>query len=146
MAQSITLPDGRIFEYLISGTVDGFPLFFIHGTPGSYLESAGLPDVCEKKGVKCITMCRAGYGESTRAPGRTVVDCVADIEALKGHLGVKECVVGGWSGGGECLSIIRIDGDVDICLTIPARPSCPSLRSSFVRMYWCSGSGRSCSI
>lgn len=104
MTQSIKLPDGRNFEYSISGATHGFPLFWIHGTPGSYVPPAGFAEVCEKKGVKCITMSRAGYSESTRKRGRTVVDFVADIEALKQQLGVKECFVGGWSGGGKSLA------------------------------------------
>lgn len=101
MAQYMTLPDGRTFEYLISGATDGFPLFWIHGTPGSYVPTLGVAEICKKKGVKCISMCRAGYGESTRKIERKVVDCVPDIEALKDHLEIKDFVVGAWSGGCE---------------------------------------------
>lgn len=101
MAQQMKLPGGRTFEYLISGAADGYPLFWIHGTPGSYVPASGVPEACERKGLKCITMSRAGYGESTRTIGRKVVDCVPDIESLREHLGIHEFVVGGWSGGGE---------------------------------------------
>lgn len=101
MAQHMTLPDGRNFEFFVSGAMDGFPLFWIHGTPGSYVPAAGIPEVCQEKGVKCITMSRAGYGESSRKIERSVIDCVPDIEALRDHLGIEEFIVGGWSGGGE---------------------------------------------
>lgn len=101
MAQELTLPDGRKLEYLVSGSADGFPLVFIHGTPGSYFVGSDLEAACTKKGIKLITLNRAGYGGSSRKRGRSVVDFVPDIEALLQHLGLKECVVGGRSGGGE---------------------------------------------
>ncbi|KAI9691447.1 MAG: hypothetical protein M1822_007518 [Bathelium mastoideum] len=100
MAQQFKLPDGRNLDYLISGAKDGFPLIWIHGTPGSYLPIPSFSAVCEKKGVKVITASRAGYGGSTRKKGRRVVDAVPDLQALNEHLGVKQCIVGGWSGGG----------------------------------------------
>lgn len=100
-AQVFTHPDGRKTEYLVSGAQDGFPLIFIHGTPGSYTVGPKLSATCEGKGIKLITLSRAGYGGSTRNKDRRVVDAVADIQELLEHLGVKKCVVGGKSGGGE---------------------------------------------
>lgn len=98
--QHLTLTTGRNLDFQISGSRDGYPLLFIHGTPGSLLPVTSLVPACEKLNVKLITMSRAGYGGSTRHKGRKVVDAVADIEELLEHLGVAECVVGGWSGGG----------------------------------------------
>lgn len=100
MAQTLELPDGRKVDYLISGSADGFPLVYIHGTPGSYSTESDLVAACEKKNIKLITLSRAGYGGSSRNRGRTVVDFVADIHALLQYLGLNECVVGGESGGG----------------------------------------------
>lgn len=100
MAQTLELPDGRKVDYLISGSTDGFPLVYIHGTPGSYTTESDLVAACSKKGIKLVTLSRAGYGGSSRNHGRTVVDFVADIQALLRHLGLEECVVGGESGGG----------------------------------------------
>jgi hypothetical protein len=34
----------------------------------------------------------------------SVVDDVDDVRALLKHFGHRECAVGGWSGGGKCLS------------------------------------------
>lgn len=102
-AQVFTHPDGRKTEYLVSGAQDGFPFVFIHGTPGSYPVGPKMIATCEGKGIKLITLSRAGYGGSTRNKGRRVVDAVADIQALLEHLGVKKCAVGGKSGGGEFL-------------------------------------------
>jgi len=100
MAQQFTYPDGRNIDYQIYGAKDGFPLVWIHGTPGAYIPYQGLVAMCEKKGIKLISLSRAGYGGSTRHKGRHVVDVVADIQALKKHLGVGKCLVGGRSGGG----------------------------------------------
>jgi len=104
MAEQLTLPDGRIVEYLVSGAPDGFPFVWIHGTPGAYLPVPSLTTVCKSKGLKVITLSRAGYGGSSRRKGRSVVDAVDDIKAVNEHLGVGKCLVGGWSGGGELRS------------------------------------------
>ncbi|KAJ4420995.1 hypothetical protein N0V82_004038 [Gnomoniopsis sp. IMI 355080] len=100
MAHDLTLPDGRKLEYRLSGSADGFPLVYIHGTPGSYFVGSDVEAACARKGIKLITLNRAGYGGSSRQRGRTIVDVVPDIEALLQHLGLKECAVGGRSGGG----------------------------------------------
>jgi len=105
MAQQFKLPDGRNLDYCIAGAQDGFPLVFIHGTPGSYHALTDFKAACAKKGVKLITLSRAGYGGSTRSRGRSVMDAVADIQALLDQLGVQRCIAGGWSGGGEMSSI-----------------------------------------
>ena len=100
MAKQFKLPDGRSLDYHVAGAKDGFPLVFIHGTPGAYLSIPSLEVACEQKDVRLITFSRAGAGGSTRNKGRRIVDVVPDIKALLGHLGVDRCVVGGWSGGG----------------------------------------------
>ena len=100
MAKQFKLPDGRNIDYFLSGAKEGFPLVYIHGTPGAYTPIPSFSAACEKKGIKVITLSRAGYGGSTRNKGRRVVDAVADIQALNEHLGVEQCFVAGWSGGG----------------------------------------------
>jgi pimeloyl-ACP methyl ester carboxylesterase len=104
MAKRFTLPDGRSIEYLVSGPDQGFALVWIHGTPSCYLQAPCLANTYEKRGIRVITISRPGYSGSTRRKGRRVVDTVADIQALLVHLGVKECCVGGWSGGGAFYS------------------------------------------
>jgi len=100
MPQQLTLPDGRILEYQISGAEDGFPLIWHHGTPGAVTPLPNLVTVCKEKGLKFITLSRSGYGGSSRHKGRRVVDCVADTKSLQNHLGIEKCYIGGWSGGG----------------------------------------------
>ena len=103
MAQKLQLPDGRNLDYFVGGAKDGFPLVWIHGTPGAYTPLPPFVRSCEKKGIKLITFSRAGYGGSTRDKGTKIVDGVKDIQALNQHLGVEKCFVGGWSGGGKSL-------------------------------------------
>lgn len=101
MVQHLQLPDGRKLEYIVSGAQDGFPLLFIHGTPGSCSPPPALAATCEKKGLKLIMFSRAGYGGSSRHKGRRVVDSVTDTRLLLDHLGVEQCLAAGWSGGGK---------------------------------------------
>lgn len=101
MAQQLQLPDGRCLDYKISGAQGGFPLVWIHGTPGAYTVFPDLEAKCNTKGIKLITMSRAGYGGSTRHRGRRVVDAVPDIQCLIDHLGLQRCFIAGWSGGGK---------------------------------------------
>ena len=137
MAQQLHLPDGRIVQYLISGDPDGFPFVWIHGTPGAYQPVPGLTAVCKKKGVKVITLSRAGYGGSSRNRGRSVVDAVADLHALNEHLGVKQCFVGGWSGGGEQLTFPSCSSDISYQTAetdLEHRPACVGLCSAVTRL------------
>lgn len=94
------LSDGRELAYALWGDRDGFPVFVLHGTPGCRLERWPDEDVYRRLGVLLVTHDRAGYGQSTRHPGRRIVDEVDDVAALADHLGVERFGVTGGSGGG----------------------------------------------
>ena len=100
MAQKLRLADGRNLDYLVSGSAEGFPLVFHHGTPGAYTALGPLATACEKKDFKLITYSRAGYGDSTRHKGRRIVDEAEDVRAILHNLGHKKYATMGWSGGG----------------------------------------------
>ena len=51
-------------------------------------------------GVALVTHDRAGYGQSSRRPGRRVVDEVDDVVAIADELGLDRFAVSGGSGGG----------------------------------------------
>lgn len=102
--ETLTLPSRRNLEYLISGDPTGFPLLYIHGTPGAYPSLTSLHKACETNNLKLITFSRSGYGGSTRHKGRKNVDIVDDAKALLDHLGHEQCVAAGWSGGGMLFS------------------------------------------
>jgi pimeloyl-ACP methyl ester carboxylesterase len=94
--RSVALPDGRSLEVHELGDPDGFPIVFHHGTPGSGTMYARWAT----PGVRLIAYDRAGYGGSTRRPGRAVIDVVPDITALADHLGLERFATWGLSGGG----------------------------------------------
>ncbi|PWJ26665.1 pimeloyl-ACP methyl ester carboxylesterase [Branchiibius hedensis] len=96
----ISLPDGRRIDVRTSGPDTGYPLFFHHGTPGAATAIRALESVAHENGLRVITTSRAGYGGSDRHSGRSVSDVVADTAAVLDELGVQDCVVAGWSGGG----------------------------------------------
>jgi pimeloyl-ACP methyl ester carboxylesterase len=97
---AIELPDGRRLEVEVSGPEDGTPLVFHHGTPGSAYQFRAIQRAAHSRGLRLVTFSRAGYGSSTRRPGRSVVDVVGDVSAVLAHLGAERCLVAGWSGGG----------------------------------------------
>jgi pimeloyl-ACP methyl ester carboxylesterase len=96
----ITLPDGRDLEIEVSGPDDGPVLLFHHGTPGGSAQFAAMADQVHARGHRLVTWSRAGYGASSRRPGRSVADEVTDALAVLDHVGADACVVAGWSGGG----------------------------------------------
>jgi pimeloyl-ACP methyl ester carboxylesterase len=97
-ALSVAASDGRTLIVAQWGDLDGFPVFSLHGTPGSrfarhYAESAYV-----EVGARVITYDRPGYGGSDRHRGRRVVDCVADVADIADALGVERFAVTGGSG------------------------------------------------
>jgi pimeloyl-ACP methyl ester carboxylesterase len=95
-SRSVELGDGRSLEVHELGDPDGFPIVFHHGTPGSGTIYARWAT----PGVRVIAYDRAGYGGSTRKPGRAVADVVADINMLADALGLERFATWGLSGGG----------------------------------------------
>jgi pimeloyl-ACP methyl ester carboxylesterase len=96
----IELPDGRGLDVVVSGPDDGTPLIFHHGTPGSVIRFRAIERAAHERGLRMVTYSRAGYGASTRLPGRDVAAVVPDVAAMLDHLGASRCLVAGWSGGG----------------------------------------------
>jgi len=99
-ALAVRAADGRTLMVAQWGDLEGFPVFSLHGTPGSrfgrhYDESAYV-----EVGARVITYDRPGYGGSDRQRGRRVVDCVSDVAVIADALGVERFAVTGGSGGG----------------------------------------------
>jgi pimeloyl-ACP methyl ester carboxylesterase len=109
---TIELPDGRTLAYADRGPIDGAPLVFHHGTPGS--RAGHHPDVgvYDELGVRVVSYDRAGYGLSDRLEGRDVAAVAADISALGDELGFAQFGVMGVSGGGpHALACAALLGD-----------------------------------
>jgi pimeloyl-ACP methyl ester carboxylesterase len=82
------------------GTRTGFPVFLLHGTPGSRLSVYPSDAELKRLGVHLITYDRPGYGLSDPHPGRSVADAADDVRAIADALGIGEFGVIGRSGGG----------------------------------------------
>jgi pimeloyl-ACP methyl ester carboxylesterase len=99
-ARAIDVGDGFVLTVEISGAANGWPVVLIHGTPGSRTGPKPRGSVLSRLGVKLICYDRPGYGDSTRRPGRRVVDAAADVAGIADHLGLTRFSVVGRSGGG----------------------------------------------
>ena len=93
-------PDGRTLEAVEEGEPDGTLVVFHHGSPGAAVAFEPFDRAAAERGIRLVTISRAGFGASTRHPGRTVADAAADAAALADHLGAERFLTAGWSGGG----------------------------------------------
>jgi pimeloyl-ACP methyl ester carboxylesterase len=82
------------------GNPKGFPIFLLHGTPGSRSGPVPRAPLLYQQGILLICYDRPGYGGSTRHKGRTVEDAAHDVLTIADHLGLDEFSVVGRSGGG----------------------------------------------
>ncbi|WP_148614768.1 alpha/beta fold hydrolase [Nocardioides rubriscoriae] len=99
--ENLTLPDGRLLAYDLGPGDASLPVAVAHhGTPGAGTRDRHLDGAAAAVGLRVVTFSRAGYGGSTRRPGRSVADVADDVAALLDHLGVERCVTLGSSGGG----------------------------------------------
>ncbi len=91
----LRLADGRVLDVYESGPPGGPVLLFHHGTPSSRTPLRVVTDAAHRLGLRFVTTLRPGYGDSTRAPGRRVVDVAADTAAVLDALGTGRDVVAG---------------------------------------------------
>lgn len=94
------LKDGRTLGYAEYGDPAGFPVFGLHGTPGSRIWFTEDDPTLHQLNIRFITTDRPGYGLSDPYPNRTIVGYAQDIAHLADHLGVEKFSVMGVSGGG----------------------------------------------
>jgi pimeloyl-ACP methyl ester carboxylesterase len=83
-----------------AGVAGGVPVIVHHGTPGAGLLHAPHVLDAEAKGIHLLAYDRPGYGDSTRAEGRTVADCAADVAAIADAYRYERFCTWGISGGG----------------------------------------------
>lgn len=93
------LVDGRRLGYAEYGAVEGRPVFYFHGFPGSRLEAVLADGAAARLGIRLLALDRPGYGRSDGLPGRRLVDWPADVAALADALGLKRFGLLGVSGG-----------------------------------------------
>jgi pimeloyl-ACP methyl ester carboxylesterase len=98
--QLVRAPGGRELEVLQSGVPDGRTVVYHSGTPTGSAPFPRLDDAAAERGLRVVTYCRPGYGNSTSQPGRTVADAAADTATILDELGIDSFLTIGWSGGG----------------------------------------------
>jgi pimeloyl-ACP methyl ester carboxylesterase len=98
--QTVTASDGRTLAFAEWGEKDGFPVFLLHGTPGSRFAGQADASAYADAGARVIIYDRPGYGGSDRFRDRRVVDSVADVSAIADSLGIERFAVSGGSWGG----------------------------------------------
>ena len=92
-------PDGRSLDVVAHGS-SGPAIVFHHGTPSAAESYQPWVDAAAALGLRWVSFTRAGYGGSSRRPGRSVADNCSDVTAVLDHLGIEHFVAMGWSGGG----------------------------------------------
>ena len=98
--ERLTLKDGRTLAWCEYGPPDGRPVLRFQGTPGSRKAHYPRAESYEKLNARIISFDRAGYGASTRLPGRGIAQMADDAVELLDHLGLGEVHASGQSGGG----------------------------------------------
>jgi pimeloyl-ACP methyl ester carboxylesterase len=96
----IESPDGRAIQIGTVGDRANPAVFFHHGTPGSASLVRTIEEIATKGDLFLVSMSRAGYGASSRQPGRDVAAAVPDTRAVLDALELDAYAVLGWSGGG----------------------------------------------
>jgi pimeloyl-ACP methyl ester carboxylesterase len=94
------LADGRRLTVNLSGDLQGEPVFYLHGTPGSRIGPRPSDQELMDRHVWLISFDRPGYGRSDRLQSRTVADIAPDVKAIADELGLDQFAVLGRSGGG----------------------------------------------
>ena len=82
------------------GAQRGYPIFLLHGTPGSRNGPRPRASVLYRLGIRLICYDRPGYGQSGLHRGRSVADAALDVLAIADELGLNSFSVVGRSGGG----------------------------------------------
>lgn len=98
--QTLQLKDGRQMGYAEFGDLNGKPVLFFHGTPGSRLTRYPDESIATLLGVRIINIDRPGYGLSDFVPDNTLVNWTEDIIELADALKIEQFAVTGVSGGG----------------------------------------------
>jgi pimeloyl-ACP methyl ester carboxylesterase len=93
-------PDGRTIEAVDEGDPDGTLVVFHHGSPGAAVPFAPFGRAAAERGIRLVTISRAGFGDSSRDEGRSVASAAGDAAAVADHLGAEGFLTMGWSGGG----------------------------------------------
>jgi pimeloyl-ACP methyl ester carboxylesterase len=122
----LPLPDGRQLALCEVGDPSGVVAFYYHGTGSSRLETALYAEAADAHGVRLVGWDRPGSGGSPAQPGRTLLDVVADTQAVAEHLGVDAVRVAGLSGGGSHVLALAAAGSPVVTGVVAINPGPPA--------------------
>ncbi|MGI9322263.1 MAG: alpha/beta fold hydrolase, partial [Pseudomonadales bacterium] len=101
--QRLTLPDGRVVNFIDDGSETGLPVVFVGGL-GTSVRVIRLLDFLrsmrQELGIRVISVERNGFGETAFNPALDMADYASDVEAALARLGVGKFALFGISGGG----------------------------------------------
>jgi pimeloyl-ACP methyl ester carboxylesterase len=127
VTQVIGVSDGRRIAVEHHGDLKGFPVFLLHGTPGSRRGPMPRSPLLYHLGIHLISYDRPGYGDSDRQKGRTVADAALDVLDIADQLGLAEFSVVGRSGGGPhalaCAALIEAERLRNVAVLVGLAPS-----------------------
>ncbi|WP_058235459.1 alpha/beta fold hydrolase [Devriesea agamarum] len=103
----LPVSDGHELFYELSGNPEGIPALYLHGGPGSGLGTGKYRADFDPDRYFIVSFDQRGCGRSTphvtdprhRLTDNTTPHLIADIEALRSHLGVSSFLVAGVSWG-----------------------------------------------
>ncbi len=95
----INLKDGRKLGFSRTGDNDGFPIFYLHGTPGSRLQALDFQDIAKSKHCCIYGIDRPGMGLSSPNPKHTILSFVDDLSELATNLKINKLSIIAHSGG-----------------------------------------------
>ena len=127
MSRVIGVSDTRSVTVDCWGDPKGFPVFLLHGTPGSRSGPVPRASVLYRLGVRLICYDRPGYGASDRDKGRSVAAAAEDVLAIADALKLDEFGVIGRSGGGPhalaCAALIKESRVRNVAVLVGLAPS-----------------------
>jgi pimeloyl-ACP methyl ester carboxylesterase len=118
----VDLEDGRKIEVRTAGPEYGEILLFHHGAPGAGLPFGPWVELAAARGLRTVMYSRPGYGLSSAAPGRKIVDAASDVAVVLDAVGATTFRAVGWSCGGphalacaaalpdRCLATVAVAG------------------------------------
>jgi pimeloyl-ACP methyl ester carboxylesterase len=122
----VVLRSGRRLALCEVGDPSGRVAFYFHGTGSSRLETGLYASAAAAAGVRLVGWDRPGAGRSPAQPGRTLVDVVADTQAVAEHLGVDGVRVAGISGGGSQVLALAATGAPLVKGAVAVNPGPPA--------------------
>ncbi|WP_020409171.1 alpha/beta fold hydrolase [Hahella ganghwensis] len=95
----LPVSEKRLISYREWGDLNGYPVFYAHGTPGSSYEGAMFHDNAKEHHLRWIVMDRPGIGESSLVSEYSLLDYPKDLVRLADKLNLPGFAVAGWSSG-----------------------------------------------